>query len=53
MPQIKMNLFSILKKNTYIIKEKDIFIIIGNKESIQQFKIDLLSNKPQRVLDEK
>jgi voltage-gated potassium channel len=38
------------KKKSYIIQDKDIFIIIGNKESIVQFKIDLLSNKPKRVL---
>jgi len=35
------------KKESYIIQEKDIFIIIGNKESITQFKIDILSNKPK------
>jgi len=37
------------KKNIYIIEEKDIFIIIGHKESITQLKIDLVSTKPQRV----
>jgi len=41
------------KKENYIIKEKDIFIIIGHKESIIQLKIDLLSNKPKRALDAK
>jgi len=40
------------KKDTYTIEEKDIFIVIGNKEAIAQLKIDLLSNKPKRVLDE-
>ena len=41
------------KKDTYTIKPKDIFIIIGHKDSITQFKIDLLSSKPKRVLNEK
>lgn len=36
------------KKSVYEIEEKDIFIIIGNKESITQLKIDLLSNKPKK-----
>mgnify|MGYP005989287699 CR=1 FL=1 len=35
-------------KQTYKIQEKDIFIIIGNKESIIQLRIDLISNKPSR-----
>jgi len=39
------------KKDSYKIKENDIFIVIGNKESIGQLKIDLLSNKPKRVLN--
>jgi voltage-gated potassium channel len=37
------------KKDTYIIEEKDIFIIIGHQESINEFKIDLLSTKPKRA----
>ncbi|PIF04006.1 MAG: potassium channel protein [Arcobacter sp.] len=41
------------KKSNYVIKQKDIFIIIGHKESILQLRIDLLSNKPKRVIDEK
>ena len=40
------------KKESYYIDEKDIFIVIGNKESITQLKIDLLSNKPKRVLND-
>lgn len=40
------------KKHTYKIEEKDIFIVIGNKESISQLKINLLSNKPKRVVNE-
>ena len=39
------------KKDSYKIKENDIFIVIGNKESIGQLKIDLLSSKPKRVLN--
>ena len=37
------------KKDNYTIKGNDIFIVIGNKESINQLKIDLLSNKPKKV----
>ena len=37
-------------KEEYIIEEKDIFIIIGNKESITQLKIDLLSSKPKKSI---
>jgi len=40
------------KKNTYIIQEQDIFIVIGTKESIKHLKIDLLSSKPQSSLYE-
>jgi len=39
------------KKSTYKILKNDIFIVIGNKESISQLKIDLLSTKPKRVLN--
>ena len=39
------------QKNSYKILKNDIFIIIGNKESISQLKIDLLSTKPKRVLN--
>jgi len=38
-------------KKTYIIQDKDIFVIIGNKDSINQLRIDLLSNKPKRGLN--
>lgn len=42
------------KKDTYIIEKKDIFIIIGNKDSINQFKIDFLSKKPKkRIFNER
>ena len=37
-------------KEKYIIEEKDIFIIIGSKESITQLKIDLLSSKPKKSI---
>ncbi|MEA3554389.1 MAG: NAD-binding protein [Campylobacterota bacterium] len=35
------------KKDQYIIKEKDILIVIGYRESIIQFKVDILSSKPK------
>ena len=41
------------KKDTYTIEQRDIFIVIGYKESINQFRIDLLSSKPQRTLNAK
>ena len=41
------------KKDQYIIKAKDILIVIGYKESIIQLKIDLLSTKPKRVINAK
>ena len=34
------------KKDQYIIKPRDILIIIGHKESISDLKVDLLSSKP-------
>ena len=34
------------KKNQYILNEYDILIVIGFEESIQSFRIELLSNKP-------
>jgi len=37
------------KKKSYIIQEKDIFIIIGNKESITQLKVKLLSKKIKKL----
>ncbi len=37
------------KKNQYIINEKDILIVIGYKEAIANFKIDLLSKKPKGI----
>jgi voltage-gated potassium channel len=39
------------KKDTYQIEEKDIFIVIGHKDSITQLKIDLHSSKPKGTLD--
>ncbi|MEA3497659.1 MAG: NAD-binding protein [Campylobacterota bacterium] len=41
------------KKDQYIIKAKDILIVIGYKESIIQLKINLLSTKPKRAIDAK
>jgi voltage-gated potassium channel len=41
------------KKSEYIINESDIFIVIGYKESIINFKIDILSKKPKRIKIEK
>jgi len=38
------------KKDQYILNEKDILIIIGYKEAIVNFKIDLLSKKPKSTL---
>jgi len=35
------------KKNQYILNEYDILIVIGFEESIQSFRIELLSNKPK------
>lgn len=35
------------KKSEYVIEQKDIFIIIGHKESITQLKIELLSSRPE------
>ena len=37
------------KKDQYILKAKDILIIIGYKESINQFKAELLSKKIKRL----
>jgi len=34
------------KEDQYIIHEKDILIVIGHKESVSKFKINLLSSKP-------
>jgi voltage-gated potassium channel len=36
------------KKDIYIIQKKDIFVVIGNKESIMQLRINLISNKPNK-----
>ncbi len=36
------------KKDQYIIKAKDILIVIGYKESIMDLKVDLLSSKPSK-----
>ncbi|MCK5110001.1 MAG: NAD-binding protein [Arcobacteraceae bacterium] len=38
------------KKDQYILKEKDILIVIGYKEAIVNFKIDLLSKKSKNKL---
>ncbi|MBD3840429.1 MAG: NAD-binding protein [Campylobacterales bacterium] len=35
------------KKDQYVLKEKDILIVIGYKEAIIEFKVDLLSTKPK------
>ena len=40
------------KKDQYIINEKDILIVIGHKESVSKFRIDLISSKP-KVIDAK
>jgi voltage-gated potassium channel len=37
------------KSDQYTIRHKDILIVIGNKESIVKFKLDLLSSKPKRL----
>jgi voltage-gated potassium channel len=34
------------KPDQYVINEKDILIVIGHKESVAKFKIDLISSKP-------
>ena len=35
------------KQDQYIIDEKDILIVIGHKESVSKFKINLISSKPK------
>ena len=35
------------KKDQHIVSQKDILIVIGHKESISKFKINLLSSKPK------
>jgi voltage-gated potassium channel len=41
------------KKDQYIIQENDILIIIGYKEAIANFKIDLLTSKPKGIKHDK
>lgn len=41
------------KPDQYIIKEQDILIIIGHKESVAKFKIDLIASKPKFSIKEK
>ncbi len=44
------------KRDQYIINEKDILIVIGHKESVSKFKINLLSSKPKpkkKVINDK
>ncbi|MEA2050897.1 MAG: NAD-binding protein [Campylobacterota bacterium] len=41
------------KRDQYTLKAKDILIIIGYKESIKQFRIELLSKKLKRKIDGK
>ena len=36
------------QKNTYIVEKNDIFIIIGNKESIQHLKMEILTYQPKQ-----
>jgi voltage-gated potassium channel len=35
------------KKDKYIINEKDILIVIGHKESVTKFRVNLISSKPK------
>ena len=39
------------KRDQYILQEEDILIIIGHKELVQKFKIELISSKPSIVIN--
>ncbi len=41
------------KKDQYVLKARDILVVIGYKEAITAFKIELLSSKPKVIIDEK
>lgn len=37
------------KQDQYVLKAKDILIVIGYKESIMQFKVEILASKPKMI----